>query len=1476
MKKKELTLTQKQIFDMTESEAGDYSIGTVCLFDGKGNETLIKESISQIIKENDVFHISFERTDDGLLQFFDENRIYDVKVLKFSSSKEFDIWRENNEKTQISYDKTYDFVGVIIGDTSFGFYIRIHHIIADAMAVGIITMSFEKKYSTELRESLEVGSYITAIDEAHKYLQSERYQKDKEYWENVFFGVNEVTKIVDKQITNYNVERKAFLLSKEQSEKITKFSQEKQVSILYVYMSAFAMYIANINRTDSVNIASTMHNRFGRNAKHTIGAFVDTLLFRIDLDRNASFSDLVSNTHKKVYEGLNHSKYNYTHMKKMMAKEQGQSLNLLDVIINYQSAHKDFERAVDVEWKNCSKQFNSLTVSICDWENEGQYEIDFDYLDCLFSEKEICNIHRLVMNYLMTAIDTPEKTINSISCVDESDYQVYENINAKRNVKYPTQENIVTLFERQVDRRGTETALICKDKTYSYDEVNQRANVIATKLIQSGVSTGDYVALVTDRTANIIFGILGIAKAGAAYVPVDPNYPTDRIEYMATDCGVKAILVATENDIIIEHSNVLYLNDFDYDTVNDNVNIDISPENELYVIYTSGTTGKPKGVPIRHENVVRLLFNDAFQFDFSEKDTWLLFHYYGFDFSVWEMYGALLYGGRLVIPSLEETRDVFAIVRLINDKQISVLNQVPSAFYAMILAMGKQTFHSLRYLIFGGEMLEPRKLAEWKKVNPQVKIINMYGITETTVHVTYKEIGTEEIERGVSDIGTPIPTLGVYILYGDSLCGVGMPGELCVVGDGLSRGYLNRKELTEKKFVSLLDISSETIYRSGDLARLQENGSIEYLGRIDRQVKINGFRIELSEIENAIRTQKAYPVKDCVVIDRIDTGEKRNLFAYIVSDQPVDYSVIKQEIRKRIPVYMIPLYWDVIDEIPLTKNGKLDCQALPMIENPLTDDIVAPRNKKEEQILNIFKSVLGFDVLGVTNDFYDCGGDSIKSMMVAAKMKEIGYEITSKELMENPSVEAVAQICREVEFFEQNDEQVQGEVMNSPIYSYFVESKLQVPTYYNQAVLLKSKSIVNVDYVRQALNELVKHHDVLRARWQNEHLFIDEEASYEKYVDVNTFKVSGDKELTEVCSELQKSFSFQQGALFKVAVISMTDGEEYIFFVAHHVVIDGVSWRILLEDFIRLYQGLQRNETVALQAKTTSIQKWAEMISEYASSSAFSVIGNYWDRQVEKLCRGCTMPEKYDDEGIRHIDIQFPVDDMKKALKQFKDVYGMDAATFYLEIFSVTLSKMLESNNLTIHMEGHGRENINDRMSLERTIGWFTTIYPIQINITEDLKSDLIHIKDTLKIASSNQIGYGIKKYILQENVGECMPNIIFNYLGDFNTAFSANEYFELAEKDIGELVPEQNKVGNVFTINGGEKKDRIQFDVEIGKKYFSEKDAEKFRDEVQNTLANMIVIGFDENEKQVTMSDVSSIEMSDDEWAELCDAYFE
>jgi amino acid adenylation domain-containing protein len=636
---------------------------------------------------------------------------------------------------------------------------------------------------------------------------------------------------------------------------------------------------------------------------------------------------------------------------------------------------------------------------------------------------------------LASAISDPSALVSRLPLLTETERQrILVEWNSP-TAKYPSEHCIPELFEEQARKTPAAVAVVFEDASLSYSELNRRANQIAHYLRELGVGPDKLVAICVERSLEMIVAVLAVLKAGGGYVPLDPAYPAERLRYMLNDCAPLALL--TEGHLaglfagLSETFPVLDLADAarwkDQPETNlDTAGMGLTPHHLAYVIYTSGSTGEPKGVMVEHLNVARLFQATNAWFHFSGSDVWTLFHSYAFDFSVWEIWGALLHGGRLVIVSRDLARSPEEFYKLICREKVTILNQTPSAFRQLIAAQAARgEAHQLRHVIFGGEALEVAALKPWYEQdrNQHTELVNMYGITETTVHVTYRSLARVDTEkRGASPIGSRIPDLRIYILdeSGEPVP-VGVAGELHVGGAGVARGYLNRPELTLERFVAdpFVADGKARMYRTGDVGRWLADGTIEFLGRNDLQVKIRGFRIELGEIEARLTEHGA--VRDVVVIAREDTPGDKRLVAYYTAERTGTAArpdVLRAHLCAKLPEYMVPAAYVRLDSLPLTANGKLDRKALPPPEvdaYPLrSDEIEAPADHFEARLRDIFCSVLGLSEAGVDDDFFELGGHSLNAVQLFHEIN-ISFNLTLPlaTLFHAPTVRRMAAIIRD-------------------------------------------------------------------------------------------------------------------------------------------------------------------------------------------------------------------------------------------------------------------------------------------------------------------------------------------------------------------------------------------------------------------------------------------------------------------------------
>ncbi|WP_299249865.1 amino acid adenylation domain-containing protein, partial [uncultured Aquimarina sp.] len=707
-------------------------------------------------------------------------------------------------------------------------------------------------------------------------------------------------------------------------------------------------------------------------------------------------------------------------------------------------------------------------LSIIAYEQQGALTINLQY-DGLYLDQNKANQHIETLKQLVGKVVDSYNTLHSEICLLEK--KQYDTIIYDWNateVAYDIQQTIPALFEKQVLATPNSTALVYNQEQLSYRELNQKSNQLAIEIRkQYKDRTGDdlpsdtLIPLCLDRSFEMIIAILAVLKAGGAYVPMDPEYPQERIDYIIKDTDAKIILTQKHllNNKVALPEEALLLVDLQQELYTTQDTSNLSPysktNNLAYVIYTSGTTGKPKGVMVEHGNTIRLFSVTRDQFNFSMNDVWTMYHSYVFDFSVWELWGALLYSGKLIIPSIDQIKDLHKLYKLCKQYKVTVLNQTPSAFYQFLDVLLNYDYSHFRYIVFGGEALNPMYIRSWwdykKEKDLNTVLVNMYGITETTVHVTYKELKPQE--DTLSNIGKPLSDLKAYVLdnFGTPVP-IGVTGELYIGGAGVARGYLNREALTKERFIEnpfATDVDIQKgytrLYKTGDLVRWLEDGNLEYIGRNDDQVKIRGYRIELGEIETALSTINGI-TQSCVLVKErtTDSGLVKYLVGYYIPEDgfTIDQELIIEQLSTLLPEYMIPSSLVSMDSFPLTINGKLDRKSLPDPEMVDLDSYVAPSTPIQKEFCNIWQEVLGIDTIGITDDFFKTGGDSILSIQASSRIRQLGYPCQVKDIFTYKTIDRLsAYLSSETLNTGIDSEQgvLEGEVSLLPIQRWFTD-----------------------------------------------------------------------------------------------------------------------------------------------------------------------------------------------------------------------------------------------------------------------------------------------------------------------------------------------------------------------------------------------------------------------------------------------------
>jgi amino acid adenylation domain-containing protein len=1008
---------------------------------------VLDRSINEILDRHEVLRTTFAVVDGAPVQIITPALRLKVPVIDLSdlssAERESEAVRlaslEARESFDLSRGPLLRLTLLRLGPADHVALLTMHHIISDGWSMGILITEIASLY-----EAFSTGApsplpelaiqYADFADWQRKWLQGEVLEEQLEYWKRQIEGCPPVLGLFTDRprplAHSWRGASQSFNLSQQLSESLEVLARREGVTLFMLLLAAFQTLLYRYTGESDFSVGTPLAGRNRLETEGLIGFFVNTLLMRANLSGNPRFKDALTRVRNTVLAAYAHQDLPFEMLVDHLQPERDLSHTpLFQVMFVFQNAPREAIRLPDLKlsWFNVESGTAKYDLTFALAQSStglgGVVEFKTDLFDPATIERMIG--HFVILLEGIAA--NPERRISEFPLLTDLERRRLLVESTDQKPDSSNQHCIHELFERHAEADPESVAVIMDQQTLTYGQLNERANRLARLMRTKGIGPDHLVVIFMERSIEMIVAVLGVLKAGAAYVPLDPAYPRQRVSFVLTDTGANMVL--TQRDLLNQlpdHDAETICLDSDWPLIDEqsalNLSNAASPDNVAYVIYTSGSTGSPKGVMVTHANIVRLLTSTQSWFGFDKNDVWTLFHSYSFDFSVWEMWGALAYGGRLVVVPYLISRSPEAFYDLVCEERVTVLNQTPSAFRQFVAAdsiAGRDL--SLRFVIFGGEALDLQSLRPWFDKHPHdhPTLVNMYGITETTVHVTYRPISEEDLKLAPgSMIGEPIPDLGMYVLQPTlQICPTGLPGEIYVSGAGLARGYLNRPELTADRFVPnpFSENPGERLYKTGDLGRVTANRDIQYLGRIDDQVKIRGFRIELGEIESAINQHAS--IKDAAVIARAeDSGEKR-LIAYIVAhDQDTIGTIdLRHYLKDRLPDYMLPSAFVMMDKLPLTTNGKLNRKALPVpgvIRPNLDEDFEEAVTPQEKVLAEIWAKVLRLEKVGVNDNFFMLGGDSIRTIHVRSMAQEHGLDFTLQDLFVHQTIRGLAQNLR--------------------------------------------------------------------------------------------------------------------------------------------------------------------------------------------------------------------------------------------------------------------------------------------------------------------------------------------------------------------------------------------------------------------------------------------------------------------------------
>ncbi|WP_338576180.1 non-ribosomal peptide synthetase [Pseudomonas canadensis] len=1296
--------------------------------------------------------------------------------------------------------------------------LTLHHIVTEGWAMDIFARELSALYEAFIdeRDSPLAALPVQYLDYSvwqRQWLESGERQRQLDYWTAQLGNEHPLLELPGDRprppVQSHQGELYRFDLSDDLAARVRAFNAERGLTLFMTMTATLAVLLYRYSGQTDLRIGAPVANRIRPESEGLIGAFLNTQVLRCQLNGQMNVAQLFEQVRHTVIEGQSHQDLPFDHLVEALQPPRSAAYNpLFQVMCNVQRWEFQQSRqlaGMTVEYLANDARATKFDLNLEVTDLDHRLGCCLTYSTDLFDEPRIARMAEHWRNLLEALIADPQQRLSELPLLGADEKRVLQDSLGIEKGEHRLDQCIHPLFSQQAAARGDAPALTFAGVTLSYRELDARANRLAWMLRERGVGPQVRVGLALPRSLEMVIGLLAILKAGGAYVPLDPEYPLDRLHYMIEDSGIGLLLSdaamfealgelpATVACWCLEDDLPVLAN---YPA--DALPLVSLPQHQAYLIYTSGSTGKPKGVVVSHGEIAMHCAAVIERFGMRADDCELHFYSINFDAATERLLVPLLSGAQVVLRAQGQW-DAEEICGLIRTHGINILGFTPSygSQLAQWLATQQQTL-PVRMCITGGEALTGEHLQRIRAAfQPQV-FFNAYGPTETVV-MPLASLAPEQLEEGAASvpIGSIIGDRVAYILDADlALVPQGATGELYVGGAGLAQGYHQRPGMTAERFVAdPFARNGGRLYRTGDLVRQRADGLVEYLGRIDHQVKVRGFRIELGEIETRLLEHAA--VREAVVL-ALESPSGKQLVAYLVSDAEHGAlrDALKAHLKAQLPDYMVPAHLIVLDSMPLTANGKLDRRALPQPDPEANrQTYVAPRNELESTLAAIWCAVLNVQQVGLDDNFFELGGDSILSIQVVSRARQAGIHFSPRDLFQHQTVQTLAAVATRSEQITAEQGVLTGPSGLTQIQHWFFDTEIPNRQHWNQALVLKPLQLLDPHRLEQALLAVLEHHDALRlsfcqrdAQWHAEHLAVPEGGV------LMQAQVRDMAHCTALFTDTQRSLDLQHGPLLRALLVDGPEGQQRLLIAIHHLVVDGVSWRVLLEDLQNVYRQLSDGQSVSLPAKTSALRDWAARLQAYAGSESLREELSVWQDQLAGP--ETVLPVARPQGSLRNRDadtvsVRLDAEHTRQLLQQAPSAYRTQVNDLLLTALARVLCRWSGHASALIQLEGHGRETLFDEIDLTRSVGWFTSAYPLRLTPHAGQGDSIKTIKEQLRGVPHKGLGYGVLRYLADDLCKQSMAalpsaQITFNYLGQFDQSFGADALFHPLDEPAG------------------------------------------------------------------------------------------
>jgi amino acid adenylation domain-containing protein/non-ribosomal peptide synthase protein (TIGR01720 family) len=1484
-----LSSSQRRLWVLSQFEESSiaYNLPGVNVFEGMLDRDALEFAFQTLIKRHESLRTVFKEDEQGMIRQF----IHTPQENQFKIAF-YDLRQEKERETQIKTLVNKEFIKPFdlesgplfranlyqVENDKWVFSYVMHHIISDGLSMEVMMKELLLFYTAAIHKKADPLPPLRIQYKDYAAWQQEQLKNDalqdhKTYWLKQFDGELPVLELRGDRarpaVQTFNGGTISKRFNPGLSKAIRAFSQKQGGTLFMGLLATVKTLLYRYTNQEDIIIGSPIAGREHADLEDQIGFYVNTLAFRTQFKGSDSFKDLFQNIKQMTLNGYAHQMYPFDDLVDELRLQRDMSRSaLFDVMVVLQNKERDqleasLSDSISVSaYKNIENSISMFDLSFDFVATAEDLEVIVEYNSDIFDRSTVTRLVNHLEQLLSASIAHPFIPIRDLDYLCEQEKQellVTFNGATSEHLKDKT---IVDLFQDQVKRTPNGIAVVFNETSLTYKTLNQLSNQLANYLRENyQLKPDELVGIKLERSEWMVIAILAVLKSGAAYLSIDPEFPESRVEYILKDSGCKAVIDETELSRFQQNENAYKKQNLK--SIND-------PNDLCYVIYTSGSTGQPKGVMIEHLSLVNKLLEEAQLLKADHSVKTCLITNFTFDVSLLELFLPLINGGQIVIPSKEIFSSGEDLLNFLQEKAITILQGTPSF---MDYLVGLQTqeltgFKHLKHLCIGGEPLTAKLVSKLKELFPAAHLNNHYGPTETTIDAI---VACNINDFPVNRLGKPIGNVKTYILDPHhNILPIGVVGEICIAGNGLARGYLNKPDLTAEKFIPNPFNAAERIYKSGDLGRFLPDGSIEFIGRTDNQVKIRGYRMELGEIENALQS---HPDIDSAVVTVITAkGGEKELVAYLTGKKVLNTTSLKRDLNKVLPAYMLPAHFVQLETFPLTSNGKVDKKKLPephALAMTTGTAYVAPGNEAERLLVAVFEETLKKQNIGIEDDFFVLGGDSIKSIQIVSRLKQRGYSLTIRDILLYPVIKNLAE---RIQLTGRAIDQgiVEGIIPLSPIQASFFQSNLTDLHHFNQSVLLYSRTPLSETGIKAAIDKIVLHHDALRMVYdQTEGEWIQKNKGAEQRYSFEIFEATDDAAMLAHCERIQSGISLQNGPLVNVALFRGSTGDRLLL-VIHHLVIDGVSWRILLEDLSTLYQQFISGAALTLPLKTDSFKYWQDKQLEYSNSKALMKEEAYWSA-IEAMH---IEPLPVDNPGERNImedlhTVSFSLNEKytQALLTKCYKAYRTEVNDILLTALTLALQKEFKMKNVFIQLEGHGREAIDADIDVSRTIGWFTTVYPVVFKTQDEQDAiwQLITVKECLHRVPNKGIGYGVLRYLTKKEY-RLHPEITFNYLGDFGYELHTGEaeaLFEFSADSHGNSISKRMQRDAVLDISGMVLKGKLNLSIGYSARQYDAVTMEKLLSCYRQELEELINKLSAEEKVRLTPVDLSYKELS-------------